>query len=84
MHANAQSFLHIVSKSIINITWTDWGEIMYLRVEEGPQYRNGRSKGIDRLDRRMEDNDGRNDHGNPLHRVTNAKGQGRDLIEGHI
>lgn len=57
---------------------------LYLRVKEGAKDGDCSSKGIYRLDRRMEDYDGRDNDWNPLHRVANAKCQRRDFIQWHV
>ena len=46
---------------------------MYLRVEEGTKDGNGRSQGVDRLDRRAEDDDRGDYDGYPLHRVSDTE-----------
>lgn len=58
--------------------------LLCLRIEKRSKDCNGSSKGIDGLDRCMEDDDGGDYDRNPLHRVSYAKRQGRDLIQGHV
>ena len=57
---------------------------IYLRIEKCSKDCNGSSKAVDRLDRSMKDDDGGDYDGNPLHRVSHAKRQGRDLVERHV
>lgn len=46
---------------------------LHLRIEEGAKDCNGSSKGVDRLNWRMEDKDGRDNNRDSLHCVPNAK-----------
>lgn len=55
-----------------------------LRVEEGPENGDGCAESVDRLDGRVEDDDGGDDDGYPLHRVADAEGQRGDLVQGHV
>jgi hypothetical protein len=57
---------------------------MYLWVEEGAKNCNGSSNSIDGLDWCMEDYDGGDYDRYPLHRVSYAECQGRNLIERHV
>eukprot|EP00262_Sarcandra_glabra_P021751 TRINITY_DN931_c0_g1_i8.p3 TRINITY_DN931_c0_g1~~TRINITY_DN931_c0_g1_i8.p3 ORF type:complete len:116 (+),score=9.97 TRINITY_DN931_c0_g1_i8:311-658(+) len=58
--------------------------LLRLGIEEGSKNGDGSSKGIDRLDRRVENYYRGDDDRNSLHGVSNAKRQGRDFIQGHV
>jgi hypothetical protein len=56
----------------------------YLGIDEGSSNSNGSTKSVDGLDWRVEDDD-RGDYDRyPFHGVSDAKCQGRDLIQGHV
>lgn len=48
-------------------------ENFYLWIEESAEDSNGSSESVDRADRCMEDDDGGDNHRNPLHGVPNTK-----------
>ena len=52
----------------------------YLGIQEGSKDSDGRSESIDRLDRCVENDNGGDYDRYTLHGISNAKGQGRDLI----
>jgi hypothetical protein len=58
--------------------------IKYLGIYEGSSNSNGSSKCVDGLNWRVEDDDWGDNDRYPFHGVSNAKCQGRDLIQGHI
>lgn len=49
--------------------------LLRLRVDESSENRNGGSEGVDGLDRRVEDDDGGDNDGDPLHGVADAECQ---------
>ncbi len=57
---------------------------IYLRVDESSENRNGGSEGVDGLDRRVEDDDGGDNDGDPLHGVADAECQWWDLVQWHV
>ena len=58
--------------------------IIYLWIEEGAKDRDGSSKSINGLYRRVEDDDGGDNDGYSLHCIPNAKSQWRNLIKWHV
>ena len=56
----------------------------YLGVQKGAEDGDGGTDSVDRPDLSVEDDDGRDDHGDTLHGVADAEGERRNLVQGHV